>query len=200
MSSISENWNGCADHTSNISCQLTWTDPIGQTMWRLTGERAQTLATGEGRQRAEHDLATDDHEVQATLASSNWSSGTLKLGVAARYKTINASSELYRWAAELSNSPQRWVLYKLAGGTWTLLGSAEQAIVVGDVMKLRCDGSTITGFVNGVALVTVTDTAVVGHTRCGLWGESGTADVATIDDWSAADLPEPQNLMGAVLA
>lgn len=181
--SISENWN-CAD-SAGLTCQLTWTEIEG-TGWAIVTNRARVTAI-DSIARAESDLDTDDHEVQATLV--DWiQTGIVSAEVLCR-KDVTATLTFYLFQPRIDASV--WRLFKAVNNSFTQLGAdATPAPAAGDVMKVRADGSSITGLVNGAASIgPITDTAITANLRGGIRGFVNTGgDRADIDTWSAADL------------
>jgi len=82
-----------------------------------------------------------------------------------------------------------WELYKFVAAAATLLGTNAQDPVATDVMKVRSNGSSISGFVNGTELIgPITDTEITGNLRCGIASYEDVLSVMSLDTWSAADL------------
>jgi hypothetical protein len=59
-------------------------------------------------------------------------------------------------------------LYKRLAGTYTQLGSDAAALSANNVLELRCQGSAISLWANGVQLVSVTDTSLTSGTQVGI--------------------------------
>lgn len=188
--SYSESW-GCADSAS-LTCNLTWTEILG-TAWELSGNRARCGGFTNAVARADHDLATDDHEVSATLQTYTYGSGILIAAVFAR-KDSTTTRDYYAFearqsAAGIANSFH--VLTKIIGGADTQLGATDNTdVAIGQIMMVRCNGSEITGLRNGsISVGPVTDTAIVDKYRGGVqyYGENASSQIE-FDDWLAADL------------
>lgn len=190
--SISENWT-CSDSAS-LTCQLTWTE-VFSTGWNLTTNAAQADGPGGAHiesARAESDLATADQDVSVdAIRLVNTVSNSVG-GVAARFAA--AAETLYSgfiWR-EFAAGRDRVTLRKTVTGTETdLAHSADQTITPPDRIRLTVSGSSLEAFLNGTSVVTATDTAITGNTRCGIVAYKSSydaADSARLDDWSAADL------------
>ena len=187
--SISENWN-CADSAS-LTCQLTWTEFLG-TSWQLASNVARLSGNvGENLARADSDLATDDHYVQVTLAAQTYVDSNLEIAPIAR-KNSTATKTFYMFETRRVDVPATNVhqLYKAVSATYTQLGSdVPDDVVVGEVVRISCDGSSIEGLLDGVSKIIVTDTAITGNLRGGIFGfNNGDTNVIDVDNWSAADI------------
>ena len=182
--SIAEDWN-CVDSAS-LTCDLTWTEFIG-TAWAIVSSAAKFSGNVDANSaRADSDLTSDDHYVQATIASFSNISGIVAGGVIAR-KDSTSTASFYLWWGRMDLT--RFELWKDVSGTFTSLGNVAENPAAGDVVKLQCDGSTIKGFKNGTEKISVTDTAITDNLRGGIYGHStGASNNVVLDDWSAADL------------
>ena len=185
--SISENWN-CADSAS-LTCQLTWVEFVG-TNWRLLSNQADLFEGGaaDNRARADSVLDSDDHECQATLVGFTQSSGIMAGGPASR--VASSGDTCYEFRARNDNGTDLYHdMTRRDAGAGAQIGTAAQDPVVNQVMKIRADGSTQTGWVDGIQILSVTDTVLTGQVRCGVGGYSeSTTNVLRLDTWSAADL------------
>lgn len=147
--------------------------------------RTATFITGAAMGRAEIDLSSDDHFSQVDIVTMP------SIGVIVRATTENVFSgtnSYYSYIAGTSpTNPTR--LYKTVNDSAVAIdGGATQGgspIDAGGILRLQCDGSTLTGYVNGQQSLQVTDTAISGNLRLGLWGiVSG----SQVDNFLAADL------------
>lgn len=186
--SIAEDWN-CADSAS-LTCDLTWTEIEGSNWQILTNRANMSLPSGAVQSaRADSDLATDDHYAQATLVSWTGTAGGIYGAVFCR-KDSTATVTYYVFRAQTNFTPEH-DMYKYVSGTATQLGSTDATDpVAGEVIRVEADGSTITGKINGATSVgPVTDTAITGNLRTGIYGYmDGAGDTINLDDFSAADL------------
>ena len=119
-----------------------WTTSAGT--WNISSSRA-TPDTGECFTLWNSTTYTNTGVGVTVTSSPN------NFGVVARSSDKN---NMYLFQAASSTIVQ---LYKRVSGTWTLLGSASTSSVVGKRLELTCDGTTITGSVDGIPLVSVTD-------------------------------------------
>lgn len=80
------------------------------------------------------------------------------------------------------------VLYKFNGGTSGTLGDGFPTVSVGSIVKITAEGSTITGYTDGVPGTPVTDTEISG---AGLGAGIFTFDTNGVDDWDGGDITPP---------
>lgn len=114
-----------------------------------------------------------DHEASGKVVTSY-----ADLGVIARVADVN---NFYLWRVQ-SASGGATQLYKKVGGSFTLLASGSLTAADGDVLALRCVGTTITAYVNGASAATVTDSSLTAGTKAGIRIQG------FIDDFSITDL------------
>ncbi|MFJ5973529.1 hypothetical protein [Streptomyces sp. NPDC093060] len=126
--------------------------------------------------RAAGAMATSDNSAQVTIAAT----AAVSHGVWCRGNSNISQGYLWR------NDGTSWNLFSVVGGSFTSIGSFAGAAVAGDVAKVQAVGSTIKGFVNGIARVTVTDTNVTTGTSVGIRAES--TNLLRFDDFTGADV------------
>lgn len=186
-SSFTEDWN-CANSAS-LTCDLTWTETTG-TGWQILSNAATVANASTGVARADHDLATVDMETTATLSELTRSTASsVFVGVLGR-KDSSTTRTYYHHVGVKNNVPSEyWELGYYVSGTGTVLDTLTQTINVGDVVKVRLNGSTISGLVNDIVVTgPVTDTTITSNTRAGITGGApAAAAVVTLDLWSAVD-------------
>ena len=185
-SSFSEDFVG-ADK-AGVGYQLTWTEYVGTGWENLSNNAADNTAHGAANQgaRADSDLATDDHECQATLVSYTEVSGNQRTGVQVR-KDSTTTDTHYCFLAAMNNN--NWQIWEITGGGDAQLATGGGNPAAGNVLKGRVDGSDLTLYVGGVSTVTFTDASITGNLRCGLFAQSNDAgDLQSWGTWSAADL------------
>jgi len=152
-----------------------WVDGTG--LWTIVSNQLSSGTSGGTIViRAATAMATNDNSAQVTIAAT----GSVSHGVWCRGNTGFTSGYLWR------NDGTSWVLFSNVGGSFTSIGSFAGAAVAGDIAKVTAVGSTITGYVNGIARVTVTNTAVTTGTSVGLRAES--SGVLRFDDFTASDV------------
>lgn len=157
--------------------------------WSWTGTNYSidgNTARGEvndGGIRAESDLSSSDHYTQSTFADNTVGIGYG--GVAARY--ASAAETFYTGFGSFSSADNRIATF-IANVRNDIFTASGHALVVGDVMRLTVNGSSLTFTINGVTEIgPSTDTAIAGNTRTGLCSIS-IAGKTGLDDFSAADL------------
>jgi hypothetical protein len=152
-----------------------WVDGTG--LWTIVSNQLSPgSAGGTIVIRAATAMATNDNSAQTTIAAT----GAVSHGVWCRGNTGFTQGYLWR------NDGTSWVLFSNVGGSFTSIGSFAGAAVAGDIAKVQAVGSTITGYVNNVARVTVTNTAVTTGTSTGLRAES--SPLLKFDDFTGADV------------
>ena len=179
MASYSESFNQ-ADSTT-LGPDLTWTELAND--WQTVSNRATPRSNNGGAAaRAEHDLATTDHAVEAVVRFDTSVSGVI--GVAARFDS--ASQTYYRAALD---SAGRLDITRIVNGSGTDIASQSRSISANTdyTIRLECDGSTIRARVDADTWLTVTDTGITTGTRFGLAGYRTNRDLL-VDSITAADL------------
>ncbi|MEU5043163.1 hypothetical protein [Streptomyces griseorubiginosus] len=154
-----------------------WTDATG--LWTIVSNQLSSgTAGGTIIIRATGAMTTSDNSAQVTIAAT----GAVSHGVFCRANTGSGFTSGYLWR----NDGTSWNLFSNVGSSFTSLGSFAGAAVAGDVAKITAVGSTITGYVNGTARVTVTNTAVATGTGVGIRAES--TNLLRFDDFTGADV------------
>lgn len=190
--SLTEDFN-CANSAS-LTCDLTWTEFFG-TEWEIASNQARvTGLTGivQKEARADAALSGADHWAQTKLISATSDSGgEVRCGPMAR-KDNTATRSFYLAAAVQSNNVfTDFDLRKRVAGTATTLATDTTNPVANDVVRISADGSSISGFVNGVLRMgPITDTSVTGNTYVGLAYSSNNnvTQSCILDDFSAQDI------------
>lgn len=148
----------------------------------ISNNRAVSTTDGAKIPIAAIDLATDDHYSQAAVFPTSSS-----IGLIARKDGLSTNT-FYNIFCFFGST---WRTVKRVNGTGTVLGSSSSASLQnGTIMKLECDGSSISRYRNGQLQTTVTDTAIENNLRCGLY-LTGTSQA---DDFEAGDLHAPEEV------
>lgn len=154
-----------------------WAESSGD--WSIiSGQLSPGVDTGTVILTAAAVMDGSDHFAQVTIATP----AAASMGVWCRG---GPGSPGYLWR----NDGSTWDLFRVVSGTFTLLDTYSVPAAPGDVAKVQAVGSTITGWVNGVQRVSVTDTGVATGTSVGL--RSGTPSAGggvRYDDFSAGDI------------
>ncbi|MFR9796616.1 hypothetical protein ACL02U_12030 [Streptomyces sp. MS06] len=171
MAAFSDNFNR-ADSTNLGS---GWVEVSGD--WSIVSQQLSPGAAGGTIiLRAAAAMASDDNYAQVTIAAT----GPVSHGIWCRGNSNISSGYLWR------NDGTSWDLFSVVGGSFTAIGTYAVAASPGDIAKVQAVGSTISGYVNGVERVTVTDTNVPTGTSVGIRSESSAA--VAFDDFTAADV------------
>jgi len=189
----SENFN-CADSGSSMTCQLTWTN-LANNMG-ITGNKGYAVTNVSTEwARAESDVSSTDHATTVTIPGEFADTGFgLEYYVFTRYSS--SVDTAYAHYASQTNSTNNVCVAKDVTGTFTTLGGgcvSSTLLIANDVLKGDSNGSTITTYINGTSIKSVTDTAITTGTRGGLGGRTDSHNngghiTATFDNWSIADL------------
>lgn len=153
--------------------------------WSIKSNQLAPGITTVGTIRYDQQLSSADHYAEIVVATP----GGTSMGVFARSDAATGSYYLWR------NNATNWALFYNVGGSFVQIGSSyTAAAVAGDVARVECNGSTITGYVNGVSRVSVTDTHVTSGTYVGL--RSLQSSTCRYDNFAAADLVDIRTRAG----
>lgn len=175
MSAITEDFTR-ADSGTQIGHLLTWTQVSG--VWGTFSNTAYKASTDGSYHaaRAESALASNDQYAQVVVANN---ADALGAGPCVRF---DASAQTYYTFVSFSGTGY---LIKVVAGTGTAIGSAAHTYANGQTWRVEAEGTTIRGIVNGVTVVTVTDSSIAAGLYTGL-NSYGTT--ATFDDFAAGDI------------
>ena len=154
--------------SDTLGPDLPWTEVRGD--WDVVSNQVQCIAGDAGNfeafARADSNLASDDHYVQAVLRDTSLASGTA--GVTCR-KDATATYTFYLVQCDGTADPDSWTTYRSVTDTYTQVGGGTSInMAQNDVIRLEADGSSITRKRNGSVQETATDTNITGNLRCGL--------------------------------
>jgi hypothetical protein len=177
--SYSESFNKSDSDT--LGPDLTWTEVTGDV--DVVSNRASTSTVGFAEARAEHDVSSADHYGQVQVYQTSTSGVDNHLAApCARFSS--AARTFYSFAWFYSGL----YLYKTVSGTYTIIGSAvETPATLPATWRVDCSGSTIRGLQNGTQKVSVTDTAITGNTRGGIWAYRASGVQVVVDDFLIDD-------------
>lgn len=177
--SYSESFNTADSDT--LGPDLTWSEVIGDL--DVVSNRASTSTTGFAEARAQHDVSSADHYAQVQIYQTS-TSGSANHLAAPCARFASAARTFYSFAWFYGGL----YLYKTVSGTYTIIGSAvETPAPLPATWRVDCSGSTIRGLQNGTQKVSVTDTAITGNTRGGLWAYRASGVQITMDDFIVDD-------------
>jgi hypothetical protein len=153
--------------------------------WSIKSNQLAPGTTTVGTIRYDQQLSTADHYAEIVVATP----GGTSMGVFARSDAATGSYYLWR------NNGSNWALFYNVSGSFVQIGSSyTAAAVAGDVARVECNGSTITGYVNGVSRVSTTDTHITTGTYVGL--RSLQSSTCRYDNFAAADLVDIRTQSG----
>lgn len=161
---------------------VDWAELTSAGNWDIASGAVGTIAGASRNLLRCERTATSDQEVEAPVTA-----GTGLTMVAARVDngTSEANSTYYRFGTNGS----AWRIDRIVSGTVTnLVSSTETPPAFPYTLKLRVVGSALTGYVNGLQKVTVTDTGIPAGTKSGLatFGNNGQRFGSfTVSDYSA---------------
>lgn len=189
-----ETWN-CAD-SGDLTCVHTWTE-FFNSPWTIASNHAVVSATtSSGEVRNESSLATSDMEVQVTVVSgSGTGTGQAVCRVIAR-KDNTSTRTFYAYGADFApGGTQNFISNKRVSGTSTTLATTNQAISANDVIRLRVEDTSISGYVNGILTTgPITDTSITSGTYAGIAENFTATNVScTLGPWIAFDYPLPSS-------
>jgi hypothetical protein len=202
MTTYTETWTHADTSESaadSVTADLTWTKEFNAN-WDINVNRARLFGDPDfNRLRAEHDLATADMEVQLTLTQLRNGAAITLCGPYARMSSSTFQTGYSMWAWWNVGAGNHEI-HKVVAGSESFMASDTTDPVDGETLKIRCSGTSISGYRNGSLLLgPVTDTGVgdpvidgttVGGKRAGVHALAQDAGLTNIiiDDWSSADL------------
>lgn len=175
-----------------LAGDLTWTE-ITDLNWQRVSNvaRAAGSTTAAAEARADSDTATDDFEVSADMTYTYAAGGNFRCAVNGR-KDSTGTRTYYHFGAQRNTGEDVYRLLHRVAGTATTLGDSAGATSTTFSPKLRMDGTSISGFVDGSLVVgPITDATISGNTRGQLAYVGGSGDVCTADNVLIADYTAP---------
>lgn len=133
--------------------------------------------------RAEQDLASSDHEVQAVLLNTT-SATTTFTGLVARFSASAQDGYVMR-----TNQGNCW-LYSMSAGTLTEIATVATGTgtASGVLCKLSCIGTSIVCTIDGVDVISVTDSTFTSGVRVGAFMRASGANRAKLESFFAQDV------------
>lgn len=152
-----------------------WVEVSGD--WAIASNRLSPGAAGGTIiARVATAMDTSNNYAQMTVAAA----GAVSHGVVCRGNANFSNGYLWR------NDGTSWDLFSIVGGSFTNLGTFAGASAPGDVARVSADGTTISGLVNGVVRVSVTNSHVATGTAVGVRSESSA--LVAFDDFTGSDV------------
>lgn len=176
-----------AGDSSTLSGDLTWNEYSASKEWAVASNRASMTGNGGwSRARADHDLDTDDHYAEATLVACTPGS-TAAVGVICRKDGTTTETFYGFWPITGGGTGHR--LRKFVTGTETVIEDIATTFSANEVAKVQADGSSITGWLDGVQVADGTDTDITGNLRTGIVAFSNAGGTSNLlDDFTAEDV------------
>lgn len=201
MTTVNESFTHEAQ-TGALTADQPWTLLAG-TGWGITGNRAVLNASDSAHHVARCDTPVSTPDMEVSIVVPDWTvsgASNLQLGVIARL-TSAATLTYYHLYEGHGSWGDILFLAKWVAGFYTSLAEASQAIVSGDVLKLRCvtvgGNAVLTASVNGTIVSGLSTTDSSSPILTGTYGgmqslrEAGTlaADAFTLADVAAGGDP-----------
>ncbi len=135
-------------------------------------------------------LSSADHYSQVSVTALNNGGGGGRNWVSGSARADSSGNQYNYQATKDSGGVARRRLLKFVSGTATSLNDSSGAISLADLFQIRVSGSTISGYLNGSSISSLTDTSITSPVAAGVaaFNGSGTAGDAKLDDFSAVDL------------
>jgi hypothetical protein len=183
MATITESFNKA--NADTLGPDLSWTEDASD--FDVVSNKAQDAgsAVTHAWARADSDLDSDDHYVEAVL---NTSANDSFHGLMCRKDSTTANT-YYLFQLDAGSNLIR--VFKRVSGSFTSLANLAATINTSTnyTVRMEVSGSDIECFVDGGSIGTTSDATITGNTRCGLVGFYVTGGtVCTWDDFEAADL------------
>lgn len=171
---------------------------VGSQPWKPTAGSSQMAVIGGNRMvNTESTIrrsvvvppsGSQDYEVSARIAGIGSAPADKSMAICARVTSYNSYVYLSVRAHSGAEGASIW---KQAGdSTLVQLGTANTSVksAVGQVWKLRVQGNTLTAYVDGVQVITVTDASIPQSGDAGLLLSGGTSSACAWDDFSITKL------------
>jgi len=165
---------------------LTWTEVSGDIDVVSNAAEMGSISGAYKHARAEHDVSSSDHKaIGKFINMSGWDT-ICASGVKGRHSSSAITA--YECYVYKSGSYQIRTVKWESGGL-TLIGSTPSTSGSDTALwEIRCNGSTISRYINGTLDDSTTDTAIASGTRGGITMYGDNAVKPRIDDWSIEDL------------
>lgn len=174
---ITESFNQADSDT--LGPDLTWVEIDGDI--DVVSNAAELQSGNNAFARADTDLSSDDHYAQAVGVNASSMDGSVAVGC----RASTSATTYYRLQ---ENAADKLRLHKFESGTRTLIDATSITRADNDVIRLECNGSDLTGKLNGTTELTATDTSITGKLQGGVGGSINVSTKPRLDDFEAADL------------
>jgi hypothetical protein len=176
----------CAN-SDTLGCDLTWTELSGDQ--DIQSNQLFARGSGASYSQAVSDLSSDDHYVQIDGNSFPGSNHEGRFGVMGRMSEDSLDECYLYWGRFTSTTGHNVRLRKRVSGTESDLSSDESVTDIRGTYKIEIDGSNITGYLDDVEELSVSDTSITGNLRTGAYGVAQFSfENAVMDNFEAGDL------------
>lgn len=191
---INDSFNRTNATTLGTSSDGTWSWSAfvgASTQWGIVTNAAQSGpgTTGEGKQTAAIDLSSSDHYAQANTSIAF--TGSFDNSVGAIVRKDGTATNTHYLGLNNRQVNQRRIFSCVAGTYSQLSANNTDAYADGLLLEMSANGSTLTLYYNGVQRITITNTAIAGNLRTGLYANiinSATGNDVIADNFQGADL------------
>ena len=182
MARYTESFNTA--NSTTLGPDLSWTETNGDL--QIVTNRVGIVSTGvSNRARADSDMATDDNYAQITIVDADTTS-TNRWGVACRFSS--SADTCYVAFHGDGASVNNTLLQTVEAGTVTEQSTGTHTKATNDVLRIEAIGSQIIFYINGVANITVTSTAITTGKRGGIGLRANTTGLVFLDNFVTGDL------------
>lgn len=171
--SFTETWTHA--NASSLTADQTWTQLAGSDFGIVSNQATVTAANAavQVARCANTSIASPNMDVQVTVTSFTQSSN-MQIGVCARFDPSSETCYIFRYVP--AGGTINFQIDKDVAGTLTPLGTVLATTPVAPFsLKIRTSGTTITGFVNGSSVLSVTDSSITTGNLAGLFAFRNTA-------------------------
>lgn len=177
---ITESFNTADSDT--LGPNRTWTETDGD--WDILSNAAVLVTSSALKDaRAEHDLSSEDAYAEINVTVLGTGGASLQLGAAIRF---NPAARTYYYTGPFQADDKQYT-GKVVTGTQTHLASPSITLAIPGVFRVHPIGSTLKAYQDGVERVSLTDTAVTGFLRSGIFGYNAGTPSPQGDNFEASD-------------
>jgi hypothetical protein len=144
--------------------------------------------------RAEQDLSSADQVISGTNFST--AAATNVFGFAARYSA--AADTYYRGRTTYTAGAGSAIASVIAGVVTTLSTHPASSAASGEAMLFTVNGSSLVLRVTGVNVISITDTAISGYLRSGIFTRAGGSNRCGFAIWQVDDITPPPASTGSL--
>lgn len=190
MSTITDNFNRANAGSLGTSSEgWSWTDVVaGNSI--VSNQCSFTGSTTVARSRAEFDLGSDNQWSQVTYTIGTVAAAS-QCGLVLRYSSV--ADSCYYFTMRQDGVSTR-IIKVTAGALTTLVTATTTAPGAGSVLRFEAIGSQLTGYLNAVQMVTISDSTFTSG-RAGAFLNAASGVTTTCDNFSAGTFATPSTLL-----